>query len=160
MAPDFSVVEVRAGDRFWDAVCGACPGVARWTADGKDDGSYHCFAAVRPGEFLGAAVIDVGPMGFGPLADDTVGFLEDIEVEAEHRRSGVGTALLASVLDRAWDLGALSVRWTVDSANAAGIGLYRAVGAAFVPDEDPGAAEPQKRYTVVLQRPAERRDPR
>lgn len=149
------VGECRPGDDLWPDVAGLFPRAVAHMADTADDGDYHFFAAVdEAGRFLGGSVVDVGPMGFGPLADATVGFLEDIEVLEPHRRRGVGSALLGAALRFAWDAGAEHVRWTVDYGNAAAIALYRGAGALFIPEEDPGAAEPERCYTVVVGRPA------
>lgn len=149
-----AVTEVRPGDALWPDVAELFPRAVGWMNDPNDDGDYHFLAAASErGAFLGGCVIDVGAMSFGPLADRTIGFVEDIEVLEPHRRRGVGTALLRAALDLAWALGAQSVRWTADYDNAAAIALYERIGAAFVPEEDPDAAEPQRCYTVVVVNP-------
>jgi len=149
------VAEVTPNDPLWPVVSELFPRAVGWLADPNDDGDYHFLAAAdERGTFLGGGVIDVGAMSFGPLADRTIGFLENIEVLEPHRRRGVGTALLRAALDLAWTLGAQSVRWTADYDNAAAIALYDRIGATFVPEEDPDAADPQHCYTVVVANPA------
>ena len=151
---DILVRECGPGDDTWRGMAGLFPRAVAWTGDPDDTGSYHFLAAVdEAGRLLGGSVIDIGPMGFGPLAEETVGFLEDIEVLEAHRRKGVGKALLRAVLSFAWEKGARSVRWTVDYENAAGIALYSGPGVAFVPEEDPDAENPEKCYTVVAANP-------
>ena len=152
---DISVRTVGPESDEWGGVVKLLPRAVVWSEDPNDTGDYHFLAATdETGRFLGGCVIDIGPMGFGPLAEETIGFLEDIEVIEEHRRRGVGRALLRSALDLAWERGARSVRWTVDYGNAAGIALYSSLGLAFVPEEDPDAEHPEKCYTVVAANPA------
>jgi len=121
--------------------------------DPKDDGNYHCFLAVGPGDtFLGLSVIDIGPMCFGPLAQETVGFLENTLVLPPYRRQGIGTALLRTALRVAWKQGAKHVRWTVGYEDE-GLPFYRALGVVFIPEEDPHVENPEKYYTVVAVNP-------
>jgi ribosomal protein S18 acetylase RimI-like enzyme len=125
----------------------------------KDGGDYHFFAAVdAEGKLRSGSVIDIGPMRFGPLADTTIGFLENIEVLEVYRRKGIGSALLMAALDCAWKCGAQNVRWTVEYSNVAGIGLYRTLGLAFIPEEDPSVSEPERCYTIVAMNPRAMKD--
>ncbi len=149
----FTVKQIHESDPLWHPMAAEFPEEVAWFEDPGDEGDYHFFAASEGGEFIGGCVVDVSPLGFGPLAGMMAGFLEDISVLEEHRRKGVGTALLVAALGLAWDLGSEHVRWTVDYDNPAAIALYHKTGAAFIPDEDPAAAEPVKRYTVVAIRP-------
>lgn len=55
-------------------------------------------------------------------------WLYDIRVDAAHRRSGYGTAILAAVEALARDAGALRLGLNVFGHNAAAIGLYEASG--------------------------------
>lgn len=151
----FRVIQVRPDDEWWPQVSRQFPRQIDYMNSAEDGGNYFFFAAVSTdGEFLGGSVIDIGPMRFGPLADSVAGFLEDIEVLRAHRRKGVGSALLLAAVKCAWDSGAQHVRWTVQYANEAGIGLYKSLGFAFVPEEDPSAVEPERYYTVVAVNPA------
>ena len=129
-------------ERFWRAVS--------WMEDPGDEGDYHFFVAVDGGgRFLGGAVIDVGPMRFGPLAEVTVGFIEYVHVAREFRRRGIAKALVAHAAEYAWGRGAQNVRGRVDYDDAASIALFRGLGWAFVPEEDPDSDEPVLEYTVV-----------
>jgi len=66
---DFHVEKVAEGDPLWLLVCEHFPRSVEWLHNPNDDGDYHFFLAVAPqGAFLGGAVIDIGPIGFGPLA--------------------------------------------------------------------------------------------
>ena len=148
------VVQVQPGEALWPKVAALFPRVMRWMQDPRDGGDYRFFAATDGrGAFLGASVMDVGPMHFGPLSDVTIGFLEDIHVLEPHRRKGVGTALLRATLEHAWVTGCQNVRWTVEYGNQAGIALYESMGCGFVPEEDPDAEQPLKCYTVVAINP-------
>ena len=139
---------------LWPEICKLFPRAVAWLDDPKDEGSYSFFAAVDDKDvFLGGAVIDIGAMGFGPLSETTIGFLEDIEVIETHRRHGVGTALLRAALNHAWQTGCQNVRWTVAYDNAAAIALYQKAGVGFVPDEDPSQDPPEEQYTVVAINP-------
>jgi ribosomal protein S18 acetylase RimI-like enzyme len=154
---NFVVKECGPNDDVWRGIAGLFPRAVGWSEDPDDTGSYHFFAATDDaGRFLGGSVIDIGPMGLGPLAETTIGFLEDIEVLEAHRRKGVDKALLRAALRLAWERGAMNVRWSVDYENAAGIALYASMGFAFVPEEDPDARHPQKCYTVVAANPEPR----
>ena len=151
---DFRILESDEDSPFWPHIVQHFPEVKRWKEERTDSGGYYCFAAVGAGdEFLGFGVIDIGALAFGPLADRTIGFLEDIRVLEPHRRNGIGKAMLRRVLSFAWQQGAESVRWNLDYENAAGIALSSSVGAAFVPEEDPEAEHPDKSYTVVAVNP-------
>ena len=151
---EIHVGQVTPGGDLWPKVARLFPRAVRWMNDPKDEGNYRFFAATDDGGFfLGGSVIDIGRMRFGPLSETVVGFLEDLEVLAPYRRHGVGAALLLVTLDHAWRSGCHNVRWTVDYANTAGIGLYQSMGLGFVPEEDPDTDQPEKRYTVVAINP-------
>ncbi|MGD0093766.1 MAG: GNAT family N-acetyltransferase [Planctomycetota bacterium] len=138
------------GDPLWQRIAKLFARSVRYMNDPKDKGDYHFLAATDArGRFLGGSVIDIGPLRFGPLADTTAGFLENIEVLRPYRRHGVATALLRATLRFAWRRGCESVRWTVKYDNTAAIALYRNAGCVFIPEEDPQARRPQRYYTVV-----------
>ncbi len=144
---------VNPTDELYPVMLQRFPSTARYIADPQDPGDYHFFAAVE-GEHgvIGGAVLDLGPLRFGPLAEMTVGFLENIEVDEPFRRRGVGRALLEAVLGFAWRWGAQNVRWTVDWANAPGVAFYAACGVGVIPEGDsPQTAEPY--YTLVAVNP-------
>lgn len=149
----YKIAQSKVGDALWRYVAEYSPETIRWIEDPADDGNYHCFLAVGPGNtFMGLCVIDIGPMRFGPLAQETVGFLENILVLPSHRRQGIGTAILSAVLKFAWQQGAKHVRWTVGYEDE-GLPFYRALGFAFIPEEDPHSESPERYYTVVAVNP-------
>jgi GNAT superfamily N-acetyltransferase len=130
-----------------------CPDTSKYIDDPNDDGEYHFLLALTEAdELVGHAVIDIGEMGFGPLGDQVAGYLEDVEVDEPYRRRGIGMALLQEALDCAWQRRAVHVRWTVLYNNSEGLGLYRKIGAAFIPEEDPSIGRDADYYTVVIQR--------
>ncbi len=149
------VRESKPGDGLWPQIAKLFPRAVAWMNGPDDEGDYHFLAATDDtGTFLGASVIDIGPLGFGPLKDVLAGFLEDIEVLGPHHRKGVGKALLRATLEFAWQRGAESVRWTADYDNTAALALYRSLGCVFVPEEYPAAPKPERYYTVVAVNPA------
>jgi GNAT superfamily N-acetyltransferase len=61
-------------------------------------------------------------------------YLEDLFVVEEHRRNGVGRALLAEVIRIAEARGAGRVEWTVLQWNENALAFYRRLGAEVLPD--------------------------
>ena len=61
-------------------------------------------------------------------------YLEDLFVVDDHRRRGVGRALLAEVIRTAEARGAGRVEWTVLHWNESAIAFYRSLGAELLPD--------------------------
>lgn len=151
----FTVHKVADGERLWEFVEERFPQGVKYLRDPKDDGDYHFFVATADdGAYLGGSVIDVGTIDYGPLKEKVEGFLEDIEVEAEFRRRGVGTALLRAALGFAWSRGARHVRWTVSCDNAAGVAFYDACGCSLLPEKDEQNPDDEY-YLVVVPRPGE-----
>lgn len=147
----------REDEPLYEQALDRCPDVREYRDDPSDDGKYQFFLAVdKAGKVIGHCVIDVGEMGFGPLAKQTMGYIEDIEVDEPYRRRGIGSALLSAALDYAWRQGALHVRWTVRYDNTEGLGLYQKLGALFIPEEDPQARKKADYYTTVMPRPTDR----
>ena len=84
---EYRIVESIVGEELWHFVVEHSPQTVRHMENPSDGGNYLCFLAVGSGKtFLGLSVIDIGPMHFGPLAADTVGFLENILVLPPYRR--------------------------------------------------------------------------
>jgi ribosomal protein S18 acetylase RimI-like enzyme len=151
----FRIVETHAQDRLWRHIERYSPQTVGYIADPTSQSDHRCFVALgEDDEFIGLATVDLGPLRFGPLAQQTVGCLENILVLDPFRRQGVGTALLQSVLSVAWRSQARHVWWTVDYANSAAIAFYQSNGAVFIAEEDPQADNPEKYYTVVIPSPA------
>jgi GNAT superfamily N-acetyltransferase len=151
---EYQIVQCEDGDEFWPYISEHSPETVRWIKERKDPGGYYCFAAADENKkFLGLSVIDIGAMAFGPLAEKTIGFFEEVQVFEQFRRKGIGTALMRAALSLAWQYGAEHVRWVVDYENAGGIALSQKAGAAFIPEEDPDSEEPERYYTVVVVNP-------
>lgn len=86
------------------------------------------------GEFLLGYVGDV-PAGFAQLrwrwavwTRALDGWLEDLFVEQDRRRSGLGRELVEAVVDRARERGCVRLELDVDTDNEAALALYRACG--------------------------------
>ena len=151
---NYRIEEVTAEDDHWPLVRERFWRAVSWIEDPADDGDYHFFLALdQRDRFLGGVAIDVGRMRFGPLADATVGFLEYVYVLEAFRRTGIAKALVARAVEFAWSHGAQNVRSRVDYGDTASLALFRALGWAFVPEEDPDSEEPVREYTVVTPRP-------
>jgi GNAT superfamily N-acetyltransferase len=151
----FRIVQTRAEDCLWRYIERYSPQTVRYIADPKDHGDYRCFVAVGTAdEFIGLGIVDLGPLALGPLAEQTVGCLENILVLEQYRRQRIGTALLQALLSIAWQSHARHVWWTVDYGNITAIAFYQCNGAVFIAEEDSQADDPQKYYTVVIPNPA------
>jgi GNAT superfamily N-acetyltransferase len=59
-------------------------------------------------------------------------FLDDIYVRPQHRKHGIGTALLAHVAGIAWREEYFCMRWEVLDWNTPAIEFYRKLGAVFL----------------------------
>jgi GNAT superfamily N-acetyltransferase len=152
---DYRIEEVTAEDDHWPLVRERFWRAVSWMRDPDDDGDYHFFAALDGDDhLLGGAVIEVGRMRFGPLADVTVGFLEYVHVAEGSRRKGIARALIRRAADFAWTRGAQNVRSRVEYGNLASIALFEGLGWAIVPEEDPDSEEPVLEYAVVTPRPS------
>jgi GNAT superfamily N-acetyltransferase len=61
-------------------------------------------------------------------------YLEDLYVEPQHRRHGIGKALLRALGRLAVERGCGRFEWSVLDWNADAIGFYRSMGAQVLPD--------------------------
>ena len=146
--------ETNSSDSLWPQVAILFPAAVSWLENPKDGADYHFLVAADDDDnLLGATVIEIGNLVFGPLSDVPAGFLENIEVLEAQRRKGVGAALLQTTLHVAWQSGCESVRGTVDYDNSAALAFYRSQGLGFIPEEDPDAAEPERCYAIVAINP-------
>ncbi len=77
-----------------------------------------------------AAEVDGAIVGFviSYRAPGNVGHVITLDVAAEHRRSGIGRALMARVMDRLAENGVRRYRLEVDAANAPAIAFYESFG--------------------------------
>lgn len=151
------IVQTLPGDNLWRHIERYSPQTVQYIADPDDTGDYRCFVAVDGhDEFMGLCVVDICRLGFGPLKDQTVACLENILVSKEYRRQGLGSRLLEAALMSAWKSHVAYVWWTVDYANTGAIAFYRANGALFIAEEDPGAEVPERYYTALIPNPGPR----
>ncbi len=151
---NYQISETAPGDELWSYIEHYSPQTLRYIASASPHSSYRCFIANHAEQqFLGLSIVEIGPLGFGPLAARTVGCLENILVLEPHRRRGIGTALVRAALQAAWAAGACHVWWTVPYENEGAIAFYSSLGALFIAEEDPDSPTPEKYYTVVLPGP-------
>jgi len=110
------------------------------------DWQFTCVCAVTPeSHVLGGIHLDIGPINFGPLANEKLAFIEGVFVHPEYRRCGVGTTIMTKAIDVARNAGCLHMRCNVRWDNLAGIALYRKCGFALTDITDEGGGE----YFVV-----------
>ena len=146
--------EANPDDVAWPQVAALFPKAVGWLNGATDKGDYRFLVAIDESDnLLGASVVDIGNLVFGPLSKVSAGFLENIEVVEAHRKKRIGAALLRATLNLAWQCGCESVRSTVDYDNSAALALYRSQGLGFIPEEDPDAPEPEKCYAIVAINP-------
>ena len=101
------------GDGLWQHIERHSLQTVGYMADPKDGGDYQCFVALdAQGSFARLSIVAIGRLGFGSLADQAVGCLENIFVPTPYRRGGIGSALFEKALDAAWQAGAVHVWWS------------------------------------------------
>jgi ribosomal protein S18 acetylase RimI-like enzyme len=81
----------------------------------------HAVVARREGRVVGVGLVSID--------DDCAGVFDVVTHEA-HRRSGVATALVSTLLARAWERGVKHAYLQVSADNAPALALYRAFGFA------------------------------
>ena len=116
--------------------------------DRADRGAWRfaCVCAVTPeGHVLGGVHLDIGPINFGPLAEEKLAFIEGVLVRPEYRQRGVGTRIMQEAISVAREAGCLHMRCNVKWDDPAGIALYRRCGFALTDITDEGGGE----YFVV-----------
>ncbi len=100
-------------------------------------------ALARPEPHVGALLAEVGGQAvgyalyyetFSSFLGKTGLHLEDLFVRPEHRRRGIGRALLLALAQLAHDRQYGRVEWTVLDWNEGAIAFYRELGAAPLPD--------------------------
>jgi len=93
-------------------------------------------AADSSGHVLGGAHMDIGPMEFGPLAEERLAYLEQLLVLPEYRGQGLGTSLLLRAVEESTARGCSHIRCNVSWGNPAAIAVYRKAGFALTCLED------------------------
>ncbi|HEY7616683.1 MAG TPA: GNAT family N-acetyltransferase [Terriglobales bacterium] len=101
---------------------------ARRLMDHLDDPMARVLVAAIDGEVIGyvlGVVVDLAPELF---AQEPSGFLADIYVDADHRRGGVGTALVNGLTDWFRQRNVRFFEWHAAAQNPDGIAFWRALG--------------------------------
>ena len=88
------------------------------------------------GHVLGGAHMDIGPMEFGPLAQERLAYLEQLLVLPGYRGQGLGTSLLLRAVEESTARGCSHIRCNVSWGNPAAIAVYRKTGFALTCLED------------------------
>lgn len=111
---------------------------------GREAWRFALVCAVSPdGHVLGGVHLDIGPIGgAGPLATETLAYLERTLARPEYRRRGLATTLLRKAIEVASEAGCLHIRCSNNWSNPAETALLRRCGFALVDldgdrDEEP-----------------------
>jgi GNAT superfamily N-acetyltransferase len=83
------------------------------------------------GHVLGGVHMDIGPLEFGPLAEERLAYLEPFLVLPEYWGQGLGTALLLRAVEESAARGCSHIRCNVSWGNLAVIAVYRKAGFAL-----------------------------
>ena len=116
----------------------ANPDSAAWIAEAQTESAE--------GEIAGFAVAD-----WMKADDETIAYIQTLEVAAKHRRLGVGAELLRRVEASTRAAGATLLWLHVDERNDAALGLYRAHGFLLLGREE--HYYPQGGHALVLALP-------
>lgn len=150
----FTIVPVRLEDDAWLDVVALLEETASELLLDDDEGRYHALAAIDDeAGVIGASVLEVGRLAYGPLSANTVGFIEVLFVAPDYRGKGVGKHLLCGTFVYAWQCGCDSVRASIGYEEISAISLCGKLGMAFIPEEDLKAVGGEPRYTVVAIKP-------
>jgi len=101
---------------------------ARRLTDRLDDPMARVFVAELEGEIVGyvlGVVVDLAPEMF---AQQPNGFLADIFVAAEHRRCGIGRALVEALTAWFREQGLHHFEWHVAARNEGSLAFWRSLG--------------------------------
>lgn len=101
---------------------------ARRLIDRLDDPMSRVLVAEVDSAVVGyvlGVVVDLAPEMF---AQDASGFLADIFVDANHRRAGIGTALVDSLVAWFGEKGLRYFEWHVAARNEESIAFWRSIG--------------------------------
>ncbi len=109
---------------------------AHWLRDGFGPHAGFCaFVAEAGGGVVGSYVVGMATCSKRVITgwDGPVVFLQDLFVEAEHRKHGVAQALMARVAAFACEIGSPIVELTVRADNAAAQNFYGKAGCMALP---------------------------
>jgi len=101
---------------------------ARRLSDRLDDPMSRVLVAEMDGKLVGyvlGVVVDLAPEMF---SQDASGFLADIFVDADHRRAGVGKALVEGLMDWFHEKGLHYFEWHVAARNEESLAFWRSLG--------------------------------
>ena len=114
---------------------------AHWLRDGFGPNAGFCaFVAEAGGVVVGSPVVGNPVVGMATCSkriitgwNGPIVFLQDLFVEAEHRKHGIARALMARVAAYACEIGSPIVELTVRADNAAAQNFYRQAGCTALP---------------------------
>jgi GNAT superfamily N-acetyltransferase len=150
----FSIIPVRLDEDLWLDVVAILDETASELLLDDEESRYRVLAAVDDDVgVIGATVLEIGKIGFGPLAANSVGFIETLYVLPDYRAKGVGKRMICATFVYAWQCGCESVRASIGYDESAAISLCEKLGMAFVPEEDLKAVGGEPRYTVIAINP-------
>lgn len=149
--PDHELVVCRAGDALppeaEEMFASQLAESRRPLPEGRWDRELWRFAltcaVTAEGEVLGGVYLDIGPIGgAGPLARETLAYLERTFVRPDCRRQGLATRLLRRAMEVAREAGALYIRCSNGWENAAERALFLRCGFALIDLNGEEDAEP------------------
>ena len=104
--------------------------LTRWLSDRFRDRKSFGYVAERNGDFAGFALGRIGEWESNPpiLKRRRVGLIDVVYVLDVHRRAGVATLLVQSVIERAEVAGATAMETTFETGDPSAAGLWRKMG--------------------------------
>jgi ribosomal protein S18 acetylase RimI-like enzyme len=151
----FSILPIRIDNDLWLTVVALLDETGAALLVDDEDSRCHVLAAVDDDVgVIGAAVLEMGTVGYGPLGANSIGNIEVLFVSPEFRGKGVGKRLICETLNYAWQCGCDSVRASVGYEETTAISLFEQLGLAFMSEEDFHAVGGEPRYTVIAIQPA------
>jgi len=120
----------------------------KWCNNPRDKASYYFFEAINRSPFLlGAIVIDIGPMAYGPFKQDNITFIEDIHnPNASHN---IISRLIREVIKFSMAKKCRHIRGQVDYKDKITLQAMRELGFAIVPIDNHKNRTKTKQYLVV-----------
>lgn len=104
----------------------------------RDQWRFACICAVTDhGHVLGGVHLDMGPVNFGPLANDKLAYLEHLLVRPQYRRQGIATKLLRRAVAVTKAAGCQYIRCNTSWDNPPAIALFKKCGFALTDVDEP-----------------------